>query len=417
MTGVSSISNDFLAKLTNENLRIAFLRRQGFLEAPPWKSVYEAIKQIAAVQIDTIAVVARSHHLTLRYRVQAYKMEHLWSALRNRKLFEYYAHGVCLIPIEDYPYYRSSMERFPTQSSAWQKRLFQKFEKTIETVYQQIKAEGPLCSRDFQEPQHKGNGWWDWKPEKIALDLLWQSGRLAIVERVNFQRYYDITERIIPSKYLSQTIDANQVWRFFLQRALENLVVATLDDVLGYFWYHTFCLDGKGTKKQAIAEKIQVLIQEDKVIETEAENAKSKLYLLPTSISQIEKALQTPIPNSKAFFLTPFDNVLWDRKRVQRLFSADVKIEAYVLPAKRKFGYFAMPILWNNQIIGRLDPKVDRKNNTLILKNLEITIPKKEREKALGAIRTEISRFMQFHTCDKLIIQKAKPTQLKKQLA
>ncbi|MFX1563882.1 MAG: winged helix-turn-helix domain-containing protein [Promethearchaeota archaeon] len=405
-----------MSELTSEGLRTAFLWRQGLREEPPWQSVYDATRQIAAVQIDTIAVVARSHHLTLRHRVNKYRAEQLWSALRSRQLFEYYAHGACLIPIEDYPYYRLSMDRFPTESSGWQLRLLKKYERVMETVYQRIKDEGPLASRDFQQPQHKGNGWWDWKPAKIALDLLWQTGRLAVVERVNFQRHYDITERVIPSKYLKQTIDTDQVWRFFLQRVLEALVVATLDDVVGYFWFHTFCLDRKRTRKQTIVEKIQALIQEDKVIEMKSENKGGKYFLLPQSLSQIEKAAKNHVSKDKAFFLTPFDNVLWDRKRVQRFFGVDVKIEAYVPPPKRKFGYYAMPILWNNKIVGRLDPKADRKTKTLILQNLEITIPKKEREQALDAIQTEIHQFMQFHACDKLKIKQAKPALLKRRL-
>ncbi len=406
-----------MARLTTENICTVFLGHQGLREEPPWQSVQDAIRQIAAVQIDTIAVVARSHHLTLRHRVHKYEADMLWSALRNRQLFEYYAHGACFIPVEEYPYYRPSMERFQTHGSEWRREISKKYAKLIETVYQRISDEGPLASRDFQQPGHKGSGWWNWKPAKIALELLWTSGRLAVAERVNFQRIYDITERVIPSKYLNKTIDTDQVWRFFLQRALGALVAGTLDDLLEYFWYHTFCLETKGTKKQTIAEKMKILIQEDKAIEIEEKDTGEKYYLLPNSLSQIEKGEQNPILKDKAFLLNPFDNILWNRKRVQRLFGADVKLEAYVPPGKREFGYYTMPILWNNQIIGRLDPKVDRKTNTLILRNLEITLAKKEREQALDAVKKEIQQFMQYHNCAKLQIQQAKPVLLKKKLA
>jgi len=193
-------------------------------------------------------------------------------------------------------------------------------------------------------------------------------------------------------------------------------VAGTLDDVLEYFWFHTFCLDKKATKKQTLAEKMQVLIQEDKIIEMKAEDTGEKYYLLPNSLSQIKNTEQKPPLKDKAFILSPFDNILWNRKRVQRLFGVDVKLEAYVPPEKREFGYYTMPILWNNQIIGRLDPKADRKTNTLFLRNLEITLAKKEREQALDAVQKEILQFMQFHACTKLQIQQAKPVQLKKKL-
>ncbi len=395
------------------DVRAAFLVRQGLAPAAAWHSVHEAISQIGAVQIDTIAVVARSHHLTLRARVQRYDPERLWAALRRRALFEYYVHGNSFIPIEDFPYVRHCMQRFPTHGYNWLRKAMPRYRDLMETIRQRIQNEGPLTSRDFQDPKHHSRGWWDWKPAKNALELLWWTGQIVVVDRVGFQRVYDVAERGVPSKYLDRHVESEEVWRFYLKRAVDCLAVATISDIQNYFNFHIFALDRRGSRRKALMKKMQILQQEDTVSEVEAEDQSTPHYVLSDNLAFMEDVQNHEASRNQALFLSPFDNLVWDRRRVRRLFGSEVKLEAYIPAARRTFGYFAMPILWKNRIIGRLDPKADRKSSTLTLANLELTVAKKEYKDAVDATRAELAAFKAFHGCEQLKIQRSKPARLK----
>jgi uncharacterized protein YcaQ len=400
--------------VTDAEIRAAFLTRQGLASGSTWHSVHEAVSQVNAVQIDTIAVAARSHHLTLRHRVKDYDPEQLWKALHERELFEYYVHGNSFVPIEIFPYILHCMQRFPTHGYTWLRNSIPKYQNMMEKICQRIRDEGPLTSRDFKDPDHRSRGgWWDWKPAKSALELLWLMGQIVVVDRVGFRRVYDITERAVPGKYLDETVDGEEVWRYFLQRAVDCLAVASIKDVLGYFSFSVYALDKGRSRKGTIEEKVQVLEKEDIIVEIEVEGSKTPHYIFRDNLVLLEKDRKGEPSEDRAWFLSPFDNVVWNRERVRRLFQADVRLEAYVPKAKRSFGYFAMPIIWNNQIIGRLDPKVDRKSHTLTLVNFELTLPKEEEGDTLDAIREELADFMTFHECEQLVIDRCKPARLK----
>lgn len=395
------------------DVRAAFLFHQGLTRDPVWRSVHDVISQIGAVQIDTIAVVARSHHLTLRHRVQSYDREQLWTALRERELFEYYVHGNSFVPIEDFPYIKHCMQRFHTHGYKWLRNTLPKYQDTMEKIYQRIQDEGPLTSRDFKDPKHLSKGWWDWKPAKNALELLWWMGQIIVVDRVGFERVYDVTERAVPSEYLDKAVDVEEVWRYYLKRVVDCLVIATVNDIRDYFNFHIYSLNKMQSEKRTLAEKVQILKQEDSIVAVEVEDDQTPHYALNSNLALIEKVQNHRASRDRAWFLSPFDNIIWDRKRVRRLFDADVRLEAYIPKAKRQFGYFAMPIIWNDRIVGRLDPKVERKTNTLTLENIELTLAMKKDKDAIDAIQQELAAFMAFHKCEQFEIERAKPAKLK----
>jgi len=399
-------------------IRAAFTIRQGLDDKPPWKTVPEAVHQIAAVQIDTISVVARSHHLSLRNRVQQYRPDQVWTALREGKVFEHFAHACCVVPIEEYPYYRHRMHRFPTHGNTWEKNLYAKHKDLMDDVEDRIRNEGPLSSKDFDDPsKKKRGGFWDWKPAKVALDLLWQTGRLAIADRIGFQRVYDLPERVIPSQYLDRHVDPDEVWRHFLERNLDCLVVSTVTDLSNYISFGNFALDIKGNRKKTLEEKLQSFIQDDLVTQVEIPKTKTPYYVLTRNLPFIHKVQDRRSTSDRVWFLNPFDNVLWNRARVQRLFDVEVKLEAYTPPAQRQFGYYVTPILWQHKIIGRLDPKADHTSNTLIIQNIELTLPRKQQPEVIPHIKQELERFKQFHTLEKIQMDKAIPRKLKTQIS
>ncbi len=387
--------------------------RQGLSAEPPWSSVHEAVTEIGAVQIDTIAAVARSHHLTLRHRCRQYQPEDLWAALRERKLFEYFIHGNSFVPIEEFPYLRHCMRRFSTHGYMWLRDTIPKYQQLMEEILKRIREEGPLTSRDFKDPKHRARGWWDWKPAKSALSLLWWMGRIIIVDRIGFQRVYDLTENAVPGKYLDRTIDIEEVWRHYLRRAVDCLVVATSSDIRDYFSFHIYSLNKKQTEKKTLEEKIRILAQEDTIVEIEVGDSDIPHYALGGNVELVKEADEASISKDHAWFVSPFDNVLWDRKRVQRLFKTVVKLEAYLPPDKRRFGYYVMPIIWNGRIVGRLDPKANRETNTLILASLELDLKEEEERDACDAIRRELHCFESFHKCDSLRIERITPARLK----
>lgn len=398
-------------------IRAAFTIRQGVDDKPPWKTVPEAVHQIAAVQIDTISVVARSHHLTLRNRVQRYRPDQVWTALRDGKVFEHFAHACCVVPIEEYPFYRHCMHRFPTHANNWEKSLYAKYKDLMDDVEHRIRNEGPLSSKDFDDPgKKKRSGFWDWKPAKVALDLLWQAGRLAVTNRIGFQRIYDLPERVIPSQYLDRHVDQDEVWRHFLERNLDCLVVGTAKDLTDYITFGNFALDITRNRTKTIEEKLLMLMQEDLVTQVEIHNAKAPYYVLTRNLPFIHNVQDRRSTSDRVWFLNPFDNVLWNRARVQRLFDSEVKLEAYTPPAQRQFGYYVTPILWQHQIIGRLDPKADRNSSTLIIQNLELTLPRNQQPEVIPHIKQELERFKVFHTLGRIQINKTTPRNLKTQL-
>lgn len=399
-------------------IRAAFTIRQGLDDKPSWKTVPEAVHQIAAVQIDTISVVARSHHLTLRNRVRNYQPHQVWTALREGKVFEHFAHACCFVPIEEYPYYRHRMQRFPIHGNSWEKNLYTKHKGFMDTVEQRIRNEGPLSSKDFEDPsKKKRSGFWDWKPAKVALDLLWQTGRLAVADRIGFQRVYDLPERVIPSQFLDRHVDQDEVWRHFLERNLDCLVAGPAKDLSNYISFGNFALDLKGNRTKTLEEKVQILMQDDLVTQVDVPQSKFPYYVLTRNLPFIHKIQDRRSTSDRVWFLNPFDNALWNRARVQRLFDFEVKLEAYTPPAQRRFGYYVTPIVWQHQIIGRLDPKADRNSNTLIIQNLELTLPRKQQPAAILHIKQELERFKQFHTLEKIQITKTKPRILKSQLS
>jgi len=401
-------------------LQSAFTIRQGLDDQPPWATVQEAVQKVAAVQIDSISVVARSHHLTLRNRVRNYNPAQVWKALQTHQVFEHFAHACCFVPIETYPYYRYRMERFPTHCNSWEKNLLKKYQHLLDTVEARIRDEGPLGSRDFEDPSgKKRSGFWDWKPAKVALDLLWQMGRLAVRERQNFQRIYDLPERVIPSQYLDQQVDPDDVWRYFLEHNLDCLIAATPKQLVKYISLDNFALDFRAVKTPRNRTKImeQLLAsfeKEDIVTRVEVSNTKQKYYTLTRNLPFLNEIQDRRYSSSRVWFLNPFDNLIWDRHRVLNVFGMEIRLEAYTPPAKRQFGYYITPILWQHRLIGRLDPKADRVNGTLILRKLEIDLPRKVVRDVFEPLREELTRYMAFHELDKLHIEQTKPKELKK---
>ncbi len=375
----------------------------------------EIINKLRYVQIDTISVINRAHHHILWTRNNNYSEKHLHDLQAKDKLiFEYWTHAMSFIPIEDYRYSLPKMLNFKKPKSKWLKYRFNQSKKFFKYVLDRIKEEGQLSSSDFEnDTGKKGGTWWQWKPTKTALEYLFWQGDLMISERKNFQKFYDLPERVIPGN-IDLTMPSNkELSKYFIKHALTSLGIATEKEIL------KFMQSGKSTvsdlqvvDKASMKRTIDGLHESGEIISLFIENDHKTInYALPGIIEEMTKKKRR---TSHIHFLSPFDNLIIQRERTKRLFNFDYAIECYLPPLKRKYGYFVLPILWNNKFAGRLDPKADRQNETLIINNLIFENDFKVQDKFISMLSEKFRSFAEFNNCRKIVIKKCSRVSIKK---
>jgi uncharacterized protein YcaQ len=393
--------------LSLETARTLAVVKQGLHQRPvvaDRQALLESIRQIGLLQLDTVSVVARSHYLVMLSRVGLYDPADLDALLYpDRSLFQQWAHAVCLIPIEDYVYFAPRIQTRRNNDHGRWKRLGDNPQKVLDEVLSEIKKRGPLASKDFKDSGDGRRSWWNWKPAKIALDILFWRGDLMIERRVNFQMYYDLAERVLPASAEppSKTLDDWRCWAAL--RSVSCLGVATAQHASDYY----------RQKIPTTRTLLNTLETEGAVVPVEIEGWKEQAYLTSADIhliEELESGLHQPTLTS---FLSPFDNLTWNRDRLAALFGFDYRIEMYTPRAQRKYGYYVLPILHKGRFVGRLDPKADRKTKTLIIRAIYLEPDEKITEDLLNGIVEALREFMVFHGSQNLIIEHSEPKALK----
>ena len=372
------------------------------------------INKLGYIQIDTISVINRAHHHILWTRNNNYSEKHLHDLQTKDKLiFEYWTHAMSFIPMEDYHYSLPRMINFAKPKSKWLKYRFNQSKKYFDYVLDRIKNEGQLSSSDFEnDTGRKGGTWWDWKPTKTALEYLFWRGDLMISERKNFQKFYDLRERVLPGNVDTTMPSNKELSRYFIRHALNSLGVASEKEILKYMQPgKTTVSDLQIVDKAAMKKTIDELHESGEIISLLTEkDHKAVNYAFPESSNIITKRKKTA---PQTHLLSPFDNLIIQRERTKRLFNFDYAIECYLPPSKRKYGYFVVPILWNNKFAGRLDPKADRQNETLIINNLVFEDDFKDYEEFIFLFSQKLKSFAEFNYCKKIIIKKSHPKPIK----
>ena len=322
------------------------------------------------IQLDSINVVDRAHYLTLWSRFGPYdKPSFDRLAYRRRVLFEYWAHAACLVPADHFPSWRWVMSAYANRPRyrAWAVWA-RKNQETVRAVEQAIRERGPLSNADFERPRpRKSTGWWDWKPAAHALDYLWMSGRTLVHSRKHFQKRFDLAERVLPDAVGLSPMLEDAFARWHVRQSLHAMGAATESDLRGYLTFPSF----------TIAERRKVIAQmqeEGEVVELEvdgltARQAKTRWLALAEDVPALARAGRRRAPRGTTI-LSPFDSLLWFRDRVTRLFGFDYKIQVYIPVAKRRHGYYLMPIWHDGQLIGRLDAKAWRDERRLEVKTI-----------------------------------------------
>jgi len=368
------------------------------------EGVGQAIETLGYVQIDTISVVSRAHHQTLWARCPDYEPSMLHDLLAvDRRVFEYWGHAASYLPLSDYRYYMPRMLRSPTSERG--KSWVGENGKVMAQVLRRIEQEGPLASKDFQRTDgRKGGAWWDWKPAKMALEMLLTQGKLMVKERRNFQRIYDLTDRVLPAGVDTRVPSDDETNRFFVLRALNAYGVATASEIRWHI--HSLSL-------QATRDAIAALLADGQIAEVKLAG-RNDLVLYATPDTLDEKT--SPPSEGRCRLLCPFDNLLILRDRTQWLFDFEYTLECYVPEKKRIWGYFVFPILLGDRLIGRLDPKADRKTKTLIIRSLSFEPWVIAIDDALEPVAREIARFARFNGCEQVEFETIRPTGHKRSL-
>jgi uncharacterized protein len=374
--------------------RRLLLGAQGLLDDPRQRAtadaLYQIIERLGFVQIDSINVVERAHHLTLAARLQSYRPQLLARLLeRDRRLFEHWTHDASAIPTRWYPYWHVRFDRYRRkvlEHPWWRERVGDRPGELTAAVLDRVRREGPVMTRDFEDQRPEGTDktWWGWKPEKAALEYLWRTGELAVARRINFHKVYDLTERVLPDAHAAPRPAPEEHLEWACRTALERLGIATADEIAG-FWRAISLEETKAWCERAAAAGAIAPV----LVESMDGSAPRRAWALPDWEARLA-ALPSAPPRIR--LLSPFDPILRDRKRTLRLFGFDYRFEAFVPAPQRRWGYYILPILEGERLIGRLDPKLRRDEGVLEIRRIWWEPGVRESKGRRAALETAVER-------------------------
>jgi uncharacterized protein YcaQ len=392
-------------------LRALALRAQGLDRLRPADSdpdtIYETVKTLGCVQIDTLNVVKRSHYLVLWSRLGNYDpaaLDRLLFAEDQRRLFEYWGHAASIIPLEHYRYSLPQMIRTREQPGrGWSRWLEKEANRAIvEHVRDRIRGEGPLRSADFKHEGERRGTWWDWKPAKQALEYLFATGELMIADRIHFQRVYELTERVLPAWVDTRAPSRREAHRFYVEQAIRALGVCRPEQAADYAYMK------RGTARPIVEHLVEdgVAIAVDGIL---ADGSVALLIVHRDNLGLLEQAADGALTPHHTTFLSPFDNLFWAKDRDSDFWNFRQVLEAYKPAQDRIWGYFSLPILHGERLVGRFDPKLDRNTGSLQLEALYLEPDVEPHEELVTEVARAMRSFMQFHDASELIIDRSTP--------
>ncbi len=346
-----------------------FLERQ-WLDRPRGRRLSESsldafARATGGIQLDSINVVERAHHLTLWSRFGPYRLESLRRLIEERRvLFEYWAHVACLIATSDFPAWRRAMLDYRHRHKGWA-FLLEKHRDIIPKVEQAIREHGPIGNSYFSYPTGEAaGGWWNWKPATHALDWMFMSGRITVHSRVHFHKRFDLMERVLPEALAREPLSAAAFKTWHLRRSLTAMGAATETDLRLYLTYPRM----RSTERRAV---FQEAVRTGEVVEIALEGDHGRWFVLRDDLPALEAAARKRAPSKGSALLAPFDSFLWHRERTRRLFGLDYRIEVYTPDHKRTHGYYTLPMLVDGYLIGRADVKTHRGEGVLELRRVQ----------------------------------------------
>ncbi len=401
-------------------VRALALRAQGLdlaLEAgpvPSQETIYQVVERLGCVQIDTLHMVQRSHYLVVWSRQGCYQptdLDRLIYHSHERRLFEGWQHAACIIPLSDYRY-QMPHQRYMRQSPTkwYQNWLSQPGNaELLPAVLERVRREGALRVSDFEYNGPKRGSWWDWKPVKVALEHLYAYGDLMIAERRNFQRVYDLTERILPAWVDTREPSLEERDRYWIEQAVKALGICQSAQAADYAYMK------RGVAKPYLDD----LFAQGVFVSVEAQLCDGRtrtLIVHRDNLPLLEQAANGDFAPRRTTFLSPFDNLFWARGRDELLWGFRNVLEAYKPASTRTWGYFCLPILHHDRLVGRFDPKLERQNGTLRLKALYLEPGIEPGEELIAGTAAAMRNFLAFHNATELVIERSQPAEFGQKL-
>lgn len=373
-------------KISAEEARAAALQSQGIgglLWGKGMEGTLAAIAHLGYVQIDTLAVAARAHHHTLWSRVKNYREPYLDRLVEQKKIFEYWSHAASFLPMRDYRFSLLRKQLYAKGKSHW----FTQDKKLNRYVLDRIKAEGPLQSKDFEDTSTR-KGMWAWKPAKRALEQLFMEGKLMVVKRQGFQKVYDLTERVLPADVDTSLPSKEEFAEYLILTAARTHGLVAEKEIYYLRPGHV----------SAVSKMLKRLLGEGKLQEVAVEkNDNVNYFMLPGTMDSIKSKRAKEV-----HILSPFDNAVIQRKRLQQLFGFDFVIECYLPAPKRKYGYYCLPVLYGDKFVARLDPKADRESEIFYVKNFHAEPGFKPDVDFEEKFLKKLEGFAAFNNCSKI---------------
>lgn len=378
--------------LTQSEARKIILHAAGLSKAAQFgngrEAVYKVINHLGFLQLDTQYVVERAHHHMLVTRIPNYKPEWLEALQSEGRIFEFLTSDAGYMPTTEFRF------SFPLKESFKAKRKSRTVAEIniMNKVLDRIGREGPLMARDFENDRViKSKGWWDWRPSKVALERLHLEGSLMTLRKKNFQKVYDLPENVVPADTDMTPPTPEEFARHMIRRSLNRLGIAQVKEIA---W------SARYVKDHVVREEIKRMVDEGEICPVQVEGLKATLYMLP-----MYKNKKITITGD-AFILSPFDVLNVFRHRLKDFFNFDYQVECFVPKAKRKYGYFSLPIIVGDTFVARMDSKADRKNGTLIIHNIHVE-PIKLTKAAVEKVCDAIKRFAKFNQCGSIVVEKS----------
>jgi uncharacterized protein len=390
--------------LSQDAVRGLMIFAQGLQEIGPQPpatkdDVLAIIRQINLLQIDSISVVARAPYFVLWSRLDDYDPQWLDDLLAEAALFEHYASANCFVPIEDYPLFLSGSRIFDWRDP---RKWLDEHTTVAEAVLNHIRDNGETRHTDFKRTDGQKTTWENPKEEQTALDYLVYVGELMIRRRDNLQRVYDLRERVYPDADRLPAASRAEAHDQFVLNTIRALGVTKPEWIANY--YRLKHADAKAALTR--------LEKAGRVMTVTVEGWNTPGYIHPALLDRVEAAAAGRIPQSKTTLLSPFDPLVWDARRLLDLFDFDFPIEFYFPAHKRKYGYFSLPILHNNALIGRLDPKAHRKEGVFEVKSLHLEPGVEVDDALVDALRRVLVACAAWHETPQVVVREASEPEL-----
>jgi hypothetical protein len=356
--------------ITLETARRLFIQRQRLNDLAPAHDaagILDLMRDLGCLQLDPISAVARSHTLVVRSRVGNYDLAALDQLLwRDRSLFEYWAHMASIVLTEDYPIHHLLMRTYlrGEPQTAWRQRTQQWLKANLKLqrhILQELKLHGPLPARVFENRAEADQGWYSsgWTSGRDVsqmLDYLWTTGKIMVAGRSGIQKLWDLSERCLPDWTPREKLSEQEVVRRATQKSLRALGAATPQHINQHF-----------TRKRYphLKETLHALQAEEVIERIHVAGDKGEWYIHAEDAPLLDRLERNEFAFERTTLLSPFDNLICDRARTAKLFNFDFRIEIYTPQHKRQYGYYVLPILHGDQLIGRIDPKMNREHGRL----------------------------------------------------